>query len=471
MIENTAQLLELSLDLPSAAPTVRVTAGIGTATQKTWNLRRPITLIGSRRPAHILLHDQGVARAHCVIVNTGAEVLIKDLHTAEGTFCNKNRVDLAILNDGDVITVGETRLQIAIQSGSRLMDDSGLGMEIGDPLKFPEPVLLRTANGDKQWRVDDAVALIGRHESAAVVLDHEDISARHAVIFRFIDRPAVYDLGSRTGLSVGDSPCAQARLKDGSNLVFGPVVLVVGTGNQVHATASSSVAAPPPASQPIAANQTSANNIVIPELATVSARHSTSAGSSTSASSAAASTSSSNDTGPAGLPPRPAPSIDLTILKGQQMDPVRSLAHIETELTNLQTNLAESWERLNSWQGRLVADATALNKHETDLAAREAMVDVRDAELRGQFHDMTRYQEQLAARERELTEQLNQLRAEREAFETEYNACREREAEIQKRSEDLQRREHVFAQRWSRLLAAKCSHCGKPVNTGERGKN
>ncbi len=40
---------------------------------------------------------------------------------------------------------------------------------------------------------------------------------------------------------------------------------------------------------------------------------------------------------------------------------------------------------------------------------------------------------------------------------------KEREETVAKHAEELQRREHVFAQRWTRLQHATCSHCGKPV--------
>ncbi len=91
MNQTEIQVREATLTLPSSAPLVRITAGIGSAGQKTWNLRRTVTLIGSHRPAHIVLHDRDVSGAHCVIVNTGTDILLKDLRSREGTFCNNAR--------------------------------------------------------------------------------------------------------------------------------------------------------------------------------------------------------------------------------------------------------------------------------------------------------------------------------------------------------------------------------------------
>ncbi|MBI4718161.1 MAG: hypothetical protein HY763_10180 [Planctomycetes bacterium] len=70
MSDTTLPIDRHELELPATAPFVRITAGVGSASQKTWNIRRPVTLIGSTRPAHIVLHDRDVSNAHCVIVNT-----------------------------------------------------------------------------------------------------------------------------------------------------------------------------------------------------------------------------------------------------------------------------------------------------------------------------------------------------------------------------------------------------------------
>ncbi len=170
--------------LPSA-PLVRVTAGVGSAGQKTWNLRRPVTLIGARRPAHIVLHDKDVSAAHCVIVNTGREVLIKDLHTSQGTICNRDRVDLAVLSDGDVITVGATKIQVAIRIDPDCNGDSGADMNYVDPTKLRAPVNIRFEHADKEWRVEDAVALIGRHPDAEIHLNVDEVERRNALLFLF----------------------------------------------------------------------------------------------------------------------------------------------------------------------------------------------------------------------------------------------------------------------------------------------
>ena len=202
MNEITASLHVPKIELPSTAPQVRITAGMGSVAQKTWNLRRPVTLIGSRRPAHIVLHASDISPAHCVIVNTGRDVLLKDLYTSSGTLCNDASVDLRVLRDGDVITVGTNRIQVAIQAPQRTSDDLDAGSNPVDPTAVHAPVAITLIHTDQQWSVERPVALIGRHESAEILLDDERVSRRHAIFFRFMDGLAVFDIGGENGILV-----------------------------------------------------------------------------------------------------------------------------------------------------------------------------------------------------------------------------------------------------------------------------
>jgi len=233
MTENTPQLQEPTVTLPDSAPLVRVTAGVGSAGQKTWNLRRPVTLIGSSRPAHIVLHDKDISKAHCVIVNTGTDVLVKDLRTSSGTKCNREPIDIAVLADGDVITIGSNNIQVAINLPEGSADDSGAGLQYADPVKFTHPVDVRLMHTDRQWTIEDAVVLVGRHERATIQLDHDDVSMRHAVIFRFGDRPAVFDLGARTGIWVSGKRSSISLLADGDCVTVGPFGLSIGSPDSV----------------------------------------------------------------------------------------------------------------------------------------------------------------------------------------------------------------------------------------------
>ena len=138
----------------------------------------------------------------------------------------------------------------------------------------------------------------------------------------------------------------------------------------------------------------------------------------------------------------------------------------EPGLEDLHGNISETWERLNLWRAQLRDGASALDEQQSNLEARMAALDAKDAALRGQLHDITRFHEQILARERELAANVAQLQAGADALAEARKACDEREAELERRDQEITRREHALAQRWSRLSATTCPHCRQPINVG-----
>jgi len=448
MNDHSPQLQEPAVALPSSAPQVRITAGIGSAGQKTWNLRRPVTLIGSSRPAHIVLHDKDISKAHCVIVNTGTDVLIKDLRTSSGTKCNRSPIDVAVLADGDVISIGSNNIQVAINLPEDVSDDSNAGLTFVDPVKFPEPLDIRLLHTEKQWAVDDAVVLIGRHELAAIRLDHEDVSTRHAVIFRFGDRPAVFDLGCRTGLWVSGKRSSIAVLSDGDCLTIGPFGLSIGSPDV--AALNSRHAPPNPADDPILQAVLPRSFVHDEEVHALDAEADNHAA-----------TASADGTDPDAVHG----------LASQGHEPASRSASTQPGQAGgngLVSKIGETWNRLNEWNAdQPQGDDGAESRKANELAAREAALDERDAALRGELHDVTRMHEQLLIREKQLEHRLAELAREQKELATARARLADVEADIEQRVADVQRRENALAQRWSRIRSATCSHCGKPTNLGQ----
>jgi pSer/pThr/pTyr-binding forkhead associated (FHA) protein len=329
--------------------------------------------------------------------------LLKDLHTPGGTLCNNNRIDLVSLADGDVLTVGQTRIQVAIQVPPSRNDDSGCGLEWTEPTKFSKPYRLALEHTDQSWTIQEAVIVAGRDKHVSVHLDHEAVSARHAIFFRFAGGLAISDVGSRSGISVNGSSCLMGKLSDGDRIGFGPLILSVDSCPQ-----------PPPGTDPQRADP--------------------------------------GET-PAGTP----------LISGGP-DPTSALAKIEADLTTLEGHITSSWARLNSLESQNLAEEAKRSRRQSDLAAREAALDARDAMLRGQMHDLARFHEQLTARERELAAQVAQIQIMRDDWTAAEHALAQRKAEFEKQLEDLRRREHVFAQRWARLSTLTCPHCGSPLH-------
>ena len=211
------------LTLPNDAPRIRITAGVGTASQKSWYLRRPVTLIGSRRRAHIVLHGAGVARAHCAIVNTGSAVLLKDLHTPTGTLCNNKPVDLVLLRDGDLVQIGSTLIQVAIQT-FRSAARHDLAAD-ADPLKLSTPLRLQRSGEVQGWMIDSTCAVIGSAAGVAVRLEHEAVSLAHALLLELSGRTVLFDLASESGTLHNGQPIGLAPLERGDHLRVGPFEL------------------------------------------------------------------------------------------------------------------------------------------------------------------------------------------------------------------------------------------------------
>ena len=426
------------IELPSSAPQIRVTAGVGSAGQKTWNLRRPVTLLGSKRPAHIILHDRGVSPAHCAIINTGTDVLIFDLHTTSGTIRGKEPVQLAALQDGDVITLGESLVQVAIRTPGSEADDSNAGIEYCDPICMPNPATLTLMHTDSRWTLDKAVALIGRNELAAIRLDHNDVSARHALLFRFGNDPAIFDLGSRSGIWVNGQRRELSSLANGDRITVGPFGLQLQVHDRSAVLGGISKTPAPAATLP----KTPAA-VPAPAVAAAPATSMATPKPAATAKPAVAPASAPRDS--AAVKPAAAPA--------ERAEP-------------LETNITEAWERLNQWRAQLKSDAAALNVQQSTLTTREAQLEARDAVLRGQLHDIQRFNEQLAERENELAAMAARVQDQADQMGSIQKGFEDTQAELQKKEDELNRREQALAQRWSRMQSTICPHCRKPVNLG-----
>jgi hypothetical protein len=86
-----------------AAPRLEGTAG-------TFALTRAVTRIGRGSDADVHIEDPGVSRHHAEIRVAGADVVLRDLGSTNGTYVNGTLVAEQPLRDGAVITIGSTNL-------------------------------------------------------------------------------------------------------------------------------------------------------------------------------------------------------------------------------------------------------------------------------------------------------------------------------------------------------------------------
>ncbi len=92
-------------------------------------LDQAVIKIGKVPSAHLRIDDESISRMHAVIEVTGLEVSLIDLGSSRGTFVNGKKINKATLRSGDVLTLGDVRVELAI----------------GDPAPARRPTLAITA--------------------------------------------------------------------------------------------------------------------------------------------------------------------------------------------------------------------------------------------------------------------------------------------------------------------------------------
>ena len=66
--------------------------------------------LGRSNDNEIIVSDDGVSRFHCRVYFAGTQVILEDLQSSNGTFCNGTKVDTKILQDGDKVMLGRTTI-------------------------------------------------------------------------------------------------------------------------------------------------------------------------------------------------------------------------------------------------------------------------------------------------------------------------------------------------------------------------
>jgi hypothetical protein len=76
---------------------------------ETFPLEESPTVIGRSPECGIFLDDVTVSRRHAVFTRDGDRWRLEDQGSLNGTFVNRDRVDTAVLSDGDEIQIGKYR--------------------------------------------------------------------------------------------------------------------------------------------------------------------------------------------------------------------------------------------------------------------------------------------------------------------------------------------------------------------------
>jgi diguanylate cyclase (GGDEF)-like protein len=82
----------------------------GTSVGEMYKIESEQTIIGRGQKAQIRLLDDGISREHAQLVVQGDRVILEDMGSTNGTYCNGLKVDRKELVDGDKILVGSTTI-------------------------------------------------------------------------------------------------------------------------------------------------------------------------------------------------------------------------------------------------------------------------------------------------------------------------------------------------------------------------
>src|SRR3954454_18648624 len=82
----------------------------GSSVGEMYKIESEKTVIGRGQKAQIRLLDDGISREHAQLLLQGERVVLQDLGSTNGTYCNGLKVDKKELVDGDKILVGSTTI-------------------------------------------------------------------------------------------------------------------------------------------------------------------------------------------------------------------------------------------------------------------------------------------------------------------------------------------------------------------------
>ena len=82
----------------------------GSSVGEMYKITAEKTIIGRGQQADIQVIDEGISRRHAEIAHEEGHIVIRDLGSTNGTYCNGDRVATHQLSDGDKIQVGSTTI-------------------------------------------------------------------------------------------------------------------------------------------------------------------------------------------------------------------------------------------------------------------------------------------------------------------------------------------------------------------------
>lgn len=173
-------------------------------------LRPGIQVIGRLPGQDIRLDNLGISRQHAFILGdiSGRVFILQDMKSLNGTFVNKRRIEKCLLRPGDVIAMGENRLEYMADSlPEKKAQSAGTGPEI-----------IELESGRKH-KLNKDVIYFGNSSQDDVLVPGLMVGKRFASIDRKGNLWVVNLLVKRfSRLQLNGEDIHSAKLKDGDEL-------------------------------------------------------------------------------------------------------------------------------------------------------------------------------------------------------------------------------------------------------------
>ena len=165
-----------------------------------------------------------VSSQQAEILKTEAGFVIRDLNSTNGTLLNNQLLQpgqFYPLSNGSIIRIGDDEYGISVGFTFINLTGEATGMD----------GFLQAAPATQMAKVKHA--LIGRLSTSDLVLDHPEVSRRHALIRQVGEKYLLEDLDSSNGTYVNDKPIKQTELHNGDLIQISTFLLLFQDGELI----------------------------------------------------------------------------------------------------------------------------------------------------------------------------------------------------------------------------------------------
>jgi pSer/pThr/pTyr-binding forkhead associated (FHA) protein len=208
------------------AITVIVRSGVGSEPRLTFDGMQRV-VIGRGASSDVRLPEASVSHRHACVQARGADFVITDEGSTNGTFVGQVRIapqTSRIVRSGDAVRVGRVWLELRLDQSPVTRDLAGATREMALALvaramarqgKGVTAAVLVVEGADQGARLplveDGRAYVLGRGPECDLPLSDTDASREHASVVRRGNLVAVRDLGAKNGTWLGESRAPEQR--------------------------------------------------------------------------------------------------------------------------------------------------------------------------------------------------------------------------------------------------------------------